>query len=321
MNSGGKVDVPVPIECPNPKCEGSGTIPANRFGSQFVCKLCKTRFYVDSMGLKLVIGQRPAGIYDQAFLFVPYRKRSPDLIDRWQKLVRRTRKRWEALPEETRRALRLGGYGLGFAMAIVLATWLSRSGPPQPKGILDRSQRAGVAFLKNDLATLDGLTTYGGGAALREWLELTRPKNWSPTPPRLRAQPRILAHSKLSKKATSSVNFIIPQLTTTPTPDQDPEEDPAPGQEEDPAAEPAGESSDPSETPVADATEPGVEPESEAEPEAEIQAAPTPAPPPPPVYQLRLFWIYDGDEWYLDTPQMLRLVKPTDRSEIDNPTH
>jgi hypothetical protein len=321
MNRGGKVDVPVPIECPNPKCEGSGTIPANRFGSQFVCKLCKTRFYVDSMGLKLVVGKRPAGLYDQAFLFDPYRKRPPDLIDRWQKLARRARKRWGALPEETRRAFRMGGYGLGIAMTIMLATWLSRSGPPQPKGILDRSQRAGVAFLKNDLATLDAMTTYGGGEALREWLELARPKSWSPTPPRLKANVRILAQSKQSSKATSSVVFINPQQPPPPTADQGPEEDPAPGQEEDPAAESAGESSDASETPVAEATEPGVEPESEAEAEPENQATPQPAPPPPPVYQLRLFWIYDGNEWYLDTPQMLRLVKPTDRSEIDNPTH
>jgi hypothetical protein len=284
----------LPIACPNPKCGEVGWVPINRLDRQLVCRACGTRFYMDQMGSNMTIGERPDVFVDPFFTAAPERYR-PNLIERVERA-------YSGLSARSRKILKavIATPVLAGACLWVYVAYL-KPGPKVPNG-KDLNARAVFvvkAFSNDNPQAILDVSASGSLGDAKAWIRKAKPPTW----PRIirlpKAKVRVLNQSAKSAKAAVAVEIENPSA---------PEQPPTL-----PVTAPAGAETKGGEgsaqrakgkaikSKKAGATKAGEAP-STGEPE-ELEPAATeeiPKPEPPKPLKFGLYWVLQGDQWFLD---------------------
>jgi endogenous inhibitor of DNA gyrase (YacG/DUF329 family) len=171
----------VPVSCP--KCGKEGFIRIERLNRGFVCKECKTRFFVDIGGTRVVDGAMPtskerkkkkedAEANEQRSILdnLPRARRTPgqraaEYAERWHDLPRLTRLLCAAVP-----------LLLVLAMAAGVASF--QVGGPRLQGLQARARYLGESFGRDDIDGVQKFAASGTARDARRWHDKLRPASW-----------------------------------------------------------------------------------------------------------------------------------------------
>lgn len=297
----------LPVACPNFKCGAVGWVPVNRLDRQLVCRTCGTRFYMDSVGSEMKVGERPEK-FEDPLKIAPPPKISPNLIEKAEK-------RWRRLPQNTRAVMQKSAMGI---VLVGLSVWIYASffirGPKLPKSLGERALYVMKAFARNQREPIVFISAPETVGDIKQWMVKARPPTW----PRTIITPiftvKIVNQNPKAGKAVVQVDMEAPGVAAIPVSGTvgraegepqllNPPPDVSKKEEQSPKSIVQGDLNTGEPPPITGSPLSG-QTEGAAPTAAEEPVIPEPSK----TLKVTLYWVYRDDAWVLDASQSLKAI-------------